>query len=63
MNNCKNIAKILQRMVSDGYVFGEASIINVDPTLYVITHPNRKYEKKCEEKRLIRLGLSITSAI
>ena len=56
IDDCRNIAKIFQRMVVDGYVVGESSIIKVDPELYKIKHPLRAKEKQLDEKRKQRLA-------
>ncbi|XWV26574.1 exonuclease [Tupanvirus soda lake] len=55
IDDCRNIAKIWQRMISDGFTMTEESVVKIDATLYKIKHPERKKEKHIEQMRTARM--------
>lgn len=61
IDDCRNTAKIWQRMISDGCVLRESFIERVEAKEYKIAHPNSNKEKKKEVKRKMRLQLELAS--
>lgn len=56
LDDCKNIAKIFQRIIVDGYIIDKIFIITIDPKMYKIAHKNSKKELENNEKRIARLA-------
>jgi len=56
IDDCRNIAKISQRMVKDGHCFTEKSYVKVDAALYK-TNAGKKKFKDLQELKQQRLTL------
>lgn len=56
IDDCKNTAKIWQKMIVDGYQLDQGIIQHVDKKLYKIAHPNCKKELEKNKKRMERLN-------
>jgi inhibitor of KinA sporulation pathway (predicted exonuclease) len=56
LDDSRNIAKIFQKIISDGYKLDETFVVVKDAILYKIAHENSKKELDNKAKRLARLA-------